>query len=327
MPDTTPSPFSLWLEEALTGWILPVAALGLAGASWGLYALGLLPDGLTGAALALVFSAAMALLMVRAALAPAVDRPTRVATVTLAVAAAGLCLVGALGAVLPGAPLAEGELAGTGAVLPLPPSLSGRVRLLVHAPLPPGGTPEVEFRLSGGAEPMSGHVERTVSQGRAGRSRTNVTHDHNEVYVHGAVAPGATLTLDRLSGQVAGPLHVAVVGATLPPAALWLLSLVIAAGAALVDARIRKGNVGALAGMAVAYGLLVGLNATPATAVGTSLGAILLGGLAGALGGGLLAMLARLTPFGARGSPAPAATSTGAGREAGAGGGRRGTLA
>jgi hypothetical protein len=218
--------------------------------------------------------------------------------VALAVAAGALCLWPAVTAVLPGRPDAEADLAARGDALPLPPGFSGRVRVLVHAPLPPGGTPEVEFRLDAGAGAMSGHVERTVSYGRAGRSgRTAVTHDRNETWVHGVVAPGAPLTLQSLTGPVAGPLHVSVMAEPIPPAVMWLLALLVVAGAAVLEVRLRKGNAAALAGMAVAYGLLVAHNATPAAAVGTSLGAVLLGGLGGALGGGVLAMLAKLGPW------------------------------
>jgi len=299
MPDLAPpSAFSLRLEEALTGWILPLGALALAGAAWGLYVLGFLPDGPAAAALAVVVGVALALFMIRPSLAASVSRATRAAAVALALAAGALCVWLAVGAVLPGRPDAEGDVAARGDALPLPPGLSGPVRVLVHAPLPPGGTPEVQFRLDGGAGVMSGHVERTVSYGRAGRSgRTAVTHDRNETWVHGRVAGGAPLTLQYIGGQVAGPLHVSVVAEAIPPAVAWLLAALVVAGAAVLETRLRKGNSAALAGMAVAYGLLVADNATPATAVGTSLGAVLLGGLGGALAGGTLAMLAKLGPW------------------------------
>jgi hypothetical protein len=295
---TPPSSFSLWLEEALTGWILPVAALALAAAAWALYAVGLLPEAPAGAAVAAVVALAAALFTLRQALAPAVGAATRAAALALALGVASVSAWPAWSAVLPGAPLAEGQLARTGAALALPAGLAGPVRLLVHAPLPPGGTPVVEFRMAGGAAPMEGHVERTVSFARAGRGgRAAVTRDHNETWVHGAVAGGASLTLERLSGEVAGPIHVSVHRQVLPPAGLWVAALLLVAAAAVLDRRLGKGSLAAVAGMAAAFGLLVGLNATPETAVGTSLGAVLLGGLGGALAGGLAAALARLLPI------------------------------
>jgi hypothetical protein len=142
-------------------------------------------------------------------------------------------------------------------------------------------------------------VERTVSYSRVGRgSRAAVAHDHNEVWVHGALGPGTTgLVLDRIDGPIAGPLLVSVHGEWLSPLLLWAVSLLLLALAAIWEVRLRGGHFAALAGMALAYGLLVHGNATPNAAVGTSLGSILLGALGGALGGGLLAMLARLGPW------------------------------
>jgi len=296
---TPPTSYSLWLEEALTGWILPLVALALAGASWAAYVLGFLPEGPTAAVLALVVSLLVALLMARPALSAAVDPLTRGLTLAAAALAALLCAGEAIGATWPGAPLAAGALAQAGDALPLPAGLSGRVKLLIHAPLPPGGTPQADFRIGGGAAPLSGHVERTVSMVRVGRgSRASVAHDLNETWVHGAVQAGTSaLTLERLSGQVAGPLEVSLHRELLPPVAAWILAGLALALAAVADTRLRRGSVAALAGMALGYGFLVAGYATPSQAVGTSLGAVLLGGLAGALAGGLAAGLAGFGPW------------------------------
>jgi hypothetical protein len=313
-PPTSPAPFTLWLEEALSGWILPVAGLVAAAGAFGLYYLGLLPEGASAALLAALVGLLLALLMIRPVLSPAVDATGRGVTLLLALGAALLCALPAISAVLPGRPLAEGSLAAKGDQLQLPAGTSGRVRLLVHAPLPPGGTPVVDFRLTGAAEPLTGQVERTVSYSRVGRgSRAAVAHDHNEVWVHGTLAAGATaLTLDRVDGPLAGPLQVAVHSEWIPPLALWLAALALVALAAIWEVRLGKGSLGPLAGMAACYGLLVALNATPAAAIGTSLGAILLGALGGALAGGLLGAIARLGPW----KPAEPARAKGAVRKA-----------
>jgi hypothetical protein len=311
-----PSTFSLWLEEALTGWILPLTGLALAGGAWGLYVLGLLPEGPAAAALAVLVAVLVALMMVRPALAGSVDPLTRGLTLGAAGLSALLCAGGALGAAWPGAPLVEGELSRSGDALALPAGLSGRIQVLVHAALPPGGTPQADFRLLGTDAPLTGHVERTVSTVRVGRGgRANVAHDLNETWAHGALKPGATaLTLERLTGQVVGPLHVAVHRDLLPPFLLWALAAVALALAAVAESRLGKGSVAPLSGMALAYGLLVATNATPSQAVGTSLGAILLGGLGGALVGGLAAMLARLGPW--RTDPAVVAAARSRARKA-----------
>jgi hypothetical protein len=301
-PPRSVSPASHRLQALLGRRAFPIAALGAIAVAAALPLAGLLPDGPAAALLAVLVAMALALFMIRPALDGAVDPTTRGVALLIAAAAGLLCAVPAVTSVAPGRPVAQGEMTRVGDRLELPAGAlgtGGRLRLLVHAPLPPGGTPVVEFRLTGGGPPLSGQVERTVSYSRVGRgSRAAVAHDHNEVWVHGTLGAGATaLTLDRIDGAVAGPLQVAVHGEWISPLALWVLSLLVLVLAAIWEARLRGGHFAALAGMALAYGLLVYGNATPHAAIGTSLGAILLGALGGALAGGLLAMLARHGPW------------------------------
>ena len=295
----TASPFSLWLEDLLGSRALPVAVLVAVAIAAALYLTGWLAEGPAAALLAVLVAAALVLYMIRPALAASVDPVTRGGALLISLAAGLLAAFSAVTSVVPGTPAAQGELGRVGDRLELPAGAFGptsRLRLLVHAPLPPGGTPVVDFRLTGGASPLEGQVERTVSYSRVGRgSRAAVAHDHNEIWVHGALGPGATaLTLDRLDGAVAGPLQVSVHGEWLSPLALWLISLGVLVVAALWEVRLRGSHLAALTGMALAYGLLVYGNATPSAAVGTSVGAILLGALAGSLAGGMLAMMGRL---------------------------------
>ena len=301
-PPRPVSPLSRWLQDVLGGRAFPAAALGAIAVAAALSFAGLLQDGPAAALLAVLVATSLALFMIRPALAGSVDPTTRGVALLIAVAAGLLCAVPAITSVVPGRPVAEGEVSRVGDRLELPAGAlgtGGGLRLLVHAPLPPGGTPVVEFRFTAGAAPLSGTVERTVSYSRVGRgSRAAVAHDHNEVWVHGALGAGATaLTLDRIDGPLAGPLQVAVHGELISPLALWVVSLLVLVLAAIWEARLRGSHLAALAGMALAYGLLVYGNATPHAAIGTSLGAILLGALGGALAGGLLAMLARLGPW------------------------------
>ncbi len=295
-------PLSSWLEELLSSSALPVAGFGTLVVAAALYLTGLISEGAAAALLALLVATALALFMIRPALAGSIDPTTRGVAVLIALAAGLLCAVSAVSSVAPGTPLVQGEVQRVGDRVELPAGALGAasgLRLLVHAPLPSGGTPVVEFRFTGGATPLSGQVERTVSYSRVGRGgRAAVAHDHNEVWVHGALGAGATaLTLERIDGLVAGPLAVSVYGEWISPLVLWLVSLAVLALAAVWEARLHGKHFAALAGMALAYGLLVNGNATPSAAIGTSLGAILLGALGGALAGGLLAMLARLLPW------------------------------
>jgi hypothetical protein len=301
-PPRPVSPFLSRLGEFLSSRALPAGAFGALAIAAALYLTGLISEGSAAALLALLVATALALFMIRPALSGSVDPTTRGVAVLIALAAGLLCAVSAVSSVTPGRPVVQGEVNRAGDRVELPAGAlgpAGRLRLLVHAPLPPGGTPVVDFRFSAGAEPLSGRVERTVSYSRVGRgSRAAVAHDHNEVWVHGALGASATaLTLDRIDGPIAGPLVVSVHGEWISPLALWLVSLAVLVLAAFWEARLRGSHFAALAGMALTYGLLVYGNATPEAAIGTSLGAILLGALGGALAGGLLAMLARLVSW------------------------------
>lgn len=293
MPEPhAPSSFSLWLEEALTGWLLPVAGLVLLGAAGALYFAGLLPEGVTAAVMVTLVTLAAAAMVLRAAV---TGRSDRGAQVLSALAAAGVLAAGvpALTAVSPGSPLAEGDLAARGDAVPLPASLAGRVRLLVRATLPVAGTPALTFTIGGTTPPAQGHLERTFSYARVGRGgRTAVAHDHSTVYLETRLS-GQALTLEQLSGEPVGALHVAVYRDWLPLAAHVALALAVLVLAALAEARLRRGGAAALAGMALAFGILVAENATPASAVGTTFGSILLGGLVGALAGGIAGVVAK----------------------------------
>jgi hypothetical protein len=299
-----------WLDALLSSRALIAGAVVAIAFVAGLSFIGLLAEGTAAALLAILVPVSLALQMVRPALPGAIDPPTRGVALLIVLATALLAALPALTAVAPGQPVAKGEVTRAGDRLELPPGALGassRLRLLVHAPLPPGGTPQVAFRFTAGAAPLSGEVERTDSYARVGRgNRAAVAHDHNEVWVHGALGPGATgLTLERIDGPLAGPLQVEVHVEWFSPLALVLSSLLVLVAAAIWEARLGGGHFAALSGMALAYGLLVGGNATPNAALGPSLGAVLLGALAGALAGGLLAMLARLGPWARPAVPEP----------------------
>jgi hypothetical protein len=113
------------------------------------------------------------------------------------------------------------------------------------------------------------------------------------MFLEARLAPARTLRLDRLSGEPVGALHVAVFPEPVPTWLFVAMALVIAIGGAIADARLRKGNAAAVTAMALAFGLIVTENATPASAIGTTFGAILLGAISGAIAGVVLAAIAR----------------------------------
>ncbi len=291
----TPTRFALGLEDFLSGWIVPGAAVAAAAVAAVLYLAGALSESATAAIAVLLVAALAALLMARHAIAGR-DPAGRLLALLAAAATAALVAIPAIGTVLPGAPLVEGTLGAVGDQLPLPPGLSGAVRVLVRAQLPPQGTPRVSFRIGGGRPPVEGQVERTLTPARVGRGgRTMVAHERSSEWLETALpAGGGALRLEKLQGEAAGPLAVEVFHDPIPGVWLWLLSAAVILVAAAADARIGgKDHAGAIAGMALVFGILVTDNATPQAAIPTVLGGLLLGAMGGAAAGWVAGLVAR----------------------------------
>ena len=308
MVEKAPSSFSLWLDEALSGWIIPVAALAAVASVGGLYLTGLASEYATATLIVLAVGIGVALYLVR----PALDPRRAPATRAVAAAAAALTLVAtvlpALRTVNPGDPLLTGEAQSVGDTIPVPAGVSGPVRLLVFGRLAERGEPSVAFTLGGTQEPVEGRLERTYGYARVGRGgRARVAHDHTADF-YPARIPGGTraLELRRLQGQLAGPLHVEAFREPIPLAGgPWVLAGLALLAASFADARLGlRNNLAVAAGMAVAFGLLVTYNATPAAAVGPSVGGIILGALCGSLAGWIVgALVRRLVPPAPRRAP------------------------
>jgi hypothetical protein len=295
MPDPySQSSFALWLDEALSGIVLPMLAIVALAATGGMYLVGVATEGATAAVIIALVSIAAAAAVLRPALTGRPDPVGHGLTLAAAVGTLLLAAVPALATVHPGLPLVEGDLGTRGDALQLPSGIPARARLLVHANLPAAGVPTATFVLAGPNPPVQGHLERTISYARVGRGgRAAVPHDHSSAFLEAHLGDAPAIVLERLGGETAGPLHVAVYRDLLPRAAHVVLALVVLAFAAVGGARLRRGSGAAFAGMALAFGLLVAENATPDAAVGTSLGAVLLGGFAGAVAGAIAAWIAR----------------------------------
>ena len=304
MPDQPriPSELALWLEDALKSWVVQVAALGVVAAVAALYLLGRLSEPVTGAFVAVAAPLLGAGLAARPALSAGRNVPGR-ALAAVAAAAAFLLAAGpSLATIVPGEALFGGELMAQGAALPIPPGVSGRVRVLVSGHL--GADPEVSFRVTGTEPALDGRLERSWSTARVGRGgRARVAHDHLADWYEATIPPGTTaLRLERLQGKPGAPLALAVHREWAPR---WLLlaamGLALAAAVA-ADARLGSRNdVAVPVAMMLAFGLLVDNNATPLSAVGPAMGGVLLGAMLGALAGALASFVGRrLLPAGRR---------------------------
>jgi len=289
-----PTEFTLWLEEALTGWIVPVAGLAAILLVGGLYALDVASEEATAALDVAAVALGTALFIVKSALAG--RGVPRVLALAAAAATALAVLLPALPTVWPSRTLFEGELAAVGDRIALPSDAAGKVRLLVAGRLREAGEPSASYELGGADPAVAGRLERTYRQVRVGRGgRARVASDHTADWYDATLPAGAQeLTLRRLSGQLGGKLLVSGHRPLLPAPWPWVISLLALALAALAEARLgRKNAVAVPGGMALTFGLLVTANATPYTAVGPVLGAVALGAIVGSLVGWVFGIVAR----------------------------------
>jgi hypothetical protein len=305
MADRAPSNFSLWLDEALSGWILPVVGIALIAVVGLLYLAGVATEEVTASLVVAVVALGMAAYLAR----PALDARRDGGTRALAAAAAAVTLVAtawpALRTVNPGAPIFSGDLGQVDDTLALPAGVAGPVRLLVSGKLAERGEPSLGFTITGTREPVEGKLERTFGYARVGRGgRARVARDHTADFYDAYIPAGTTaLKLDRVTGQLGSRLFVSGYRDPLPlPWGPWVAAAAAVVLAGVAEARLgRKSDLSVAAGMAVAFGLLVTFNATPAAAVGPAVGGVVLGALTGALGGWMVGILARqLVPPAAR---------------------------
>ncbi|MBI5069021.1 MAG: hypothetical protein HZB56_12350 [Deltaproteobacteria bacterium] len=297
-----PSTAALQLDELLSGGKLLVAALAILVAAGALYLFGLLGEEATAGAGVVAVTLAAATLMLRGA--PVAAPGPRTFAVVAALATVAAVLLAALPTVVPGRPLAEGELGQAGEKLALPAGAHGRVRLLVSGRLPEGGETSVTYAISGPQPEVDGKVERVFRQVRVGRGgRGRAATDHNADW-YDAEVPAATaeLTLRKVNGQLGSRLHVGVYRPLLPSPYPWVAAVLALGLAAAAEARLgRRNGVAVPAGMALAFGLLVTYNATPVAAVGQVGGGVILGAIAGSVVGWLAGLAARKLL--ARGAP------------------------
>jgi hypothetical protein len=294
---TGPSSFSLWLEEALTGWLLPVAALVVVAATGILYYAGFVSEAAAGGLVCLAAPLVAAALMLRPLVESGRDRAGKALVAAAASATLLASAVPALRSVVPGEPLFRGDVGVVGETIPVPAGVQGRVRVLVHGKLGEGGEPSVSFAFAGSEPAIEGRLERTFGYARVGRGgRARVAHDHTADWFEGKLPPGAAaLRLARLQGQLGGRLEVAVYRQWLPRAWLWAVAVVTLLLAAFADARFGlKGNTAVPSGMALAFGLLVAYNASPFAAAGPAVGGVVLGAMLGALAGAIAGVLGRM---------------------------------
>ncbi len=299
---SAPSSNRLWLEEALGGWILPVAAIAVVGGLALLYVLDILPERLAGLLMALAIVGTTSAVLLRDLRRAARSRAASLAALGLTVATLAVALAPIVTALTPGAPLATGELHSEGDSVPVPHEAAGHVRLWFHGAIAGHGASIVDFDVAGTAQPTRGRIERTVGRTRVGRrGSATVEHEHNSEIVS-AELPKATeqLTLRRLHGPLTGALEVRVYRDTWPlPYEIAVALLVLLAVAALAARTGANISAVALAGIPLAFGIATYVFATPEEVVKPQIAALVVGAIGGAIAGAIAGwLLAKVVPHG-----------------------------
>jgi hypothetical protein len=256
-----------------------------------LYYLAVLGEAVAGLLLATVVAGLVSVTTTRALL-DAVRAPVaRAATIALGLVTFALTVAPVLDSVLPGSAVAQGELREPGDSVSLPEDAAGPVRIWLHGAIGGNGPSAVDVELSAETSIVEGHLERTTRQARVGRrGRATVTNERNSDLLSATLDAGSRkLTLTRVKGPLAGSLHVRLFHDPWPlPLDALVGCLVLLAVAALGARAGARSTPASIAGIGLAFGAAAYLWATPDNAVRPEIGALVVGGLLGALAGGVV---------------------------------------
>jgi hypothetical protein len=285
---------ALWYEEhlrgkfSLVGIFVVFVALAIA------YFVGLLPEHLAGMALALMLILVCCGYAGFALLHASRSNLEGALALGLAVLGAVVALGPVVSTLMPGKPVAHGTLSAPGDSLPLPPQVR-HIRVLMHAEFGGASASTVDVTLDAGAGGMSGHLERSVSHGRIGRrGQGTMVDEHNSVFMDGDVGGSHVLKLADVKGNAGGGLEVNVFSQWFPFTLLCVAAGLLALFGAGLAGRFGLGAPPAAAlGAALVFGIMVYRMATPDTAVRSEVGALMIAGLLGTVGGGTLGWMGR----------------------------------
>lgn len=271
--------FLLWLEDAVPGWILPVAAIVVALGVFLLSALGVLAEETTAALVVVAFGAGLSYALVLPAVRTS-GRGVRALTIAAAVAVLGLVSYAFVVAVHPGAPVASATLSADRRTLALP--APGTYRLVVSGRLQAAGEVRGEYVLRAGGRELRGAIDRAYVRRTARRASVNVSQEHTANAHEVTVASPPEVLFERTGPELRGEIAVSAHRA-LPP---WALFTAIAAAvllSAAVDALTWAKGRCALAGIAAGAFTLILRTVTPDRVAAPTFWAALLAAAIGAL--------------------------------------------
>jgi hypothetical protein len=316
------SPFMIWLEEAWEGWIRPLGAILLLAIAYLLYRFDLVGERTAGviAVLAVVLGAIGSGVLPAWPLTRAPWQRAMLATAALTALVA--TLYPTLRMALPGAMLADGTLTAEQATATLTTGQSGPYELTVSGHFKDAGRSDAEASYtikgtdnSGNSDEVSGAINRKMVTIRSRKGSSSSLHERNESthampHLRG---PQVTLTADANFDQLDGGLKVELRHGGLPAVVFIVLGALALVMALVLDTRLvelkskKKSYLTTCIAIAFLFALHYPDEATPHSlvrpAVSSFLLALIVGGLAGWLAGGIARAL--FGPKVKKAAPAP----------------------
>lgn len=291
-----PTTYELWYADNIEGRALPIVGLIGAVLFGTAYFFGWMPERWAGLIIATVVvlggagAAAVALL---GAQPPKMLRNAAIAVLALATIAAAIPIINTL---IPGSPIARGELVAPGQSLDLPKGLSGSIRIFVHGELQGTGAANARVALELGGQELVGHLSRTEQTFRTGRRGTGKSlQDHTSEFLSTYVPANASkLSLREVHGALIGGVHVDVYREWLSFRAALVIDVLLLCAIAFIAGKLGvTGFAAGAVGVTMLFGLMIFRLATPDAVVRPEIGAFVIALVGGMIAGGLLTYLSR----------------------------------
>ncbi|MCA9520077.1 MAG: hypothetical protein KC609_03860 [Myxococcales bacterium] len=291
-----PSTYEIWYADNIEGRALPIVGVILAILFVVAYFFGWLPERFAGLIIAAVVVLGGAGAAAIALLGKDPPKNLRNAAIAVVLVAGIVAAIPIFSTLVPGSPVARGELLAPGQSLELPKGLSGPIRIFLHGELQGTGPANARITFDIGSSRVIGKLSRTEQRFRTGRRGTGTSlQDHTSEYLSASVPPDAhTLALRDVHGALIGGVHVDVYSELVSFRTAVVLDAVFLLAVAFIAGKLgATGFAAGSVGVAMIFGLLIYRLATPDSVVRPEIGAFVIALVAGMLVGGLLTYLTR----------------------------------
>jgi hypothetical protein len=305
------SRFTLWFEEAWEGWLKSVSVILLCAVGYLVYKFDLISEGRAGM-IAVVAIVAGSILLSTGVAWPRVQEKTpalRAGFLFMCVLWAAAAGYPSLRNVSPPAPVGEATLTAQAPSAKVKTPITGPYEMVVSGQLKPGGGEvdvgyDIKAEGGGGSDEVSGEITRktvSIRVGRRGSTQSSVKEVNEQAHRLPHVRGNeVSITADGLDDQqLQGGVLVELRPAGLEPMIFWVLGAVAFLLALFFDVKLfdPKAKEKTFLAVAVAITMVFSIRfpmvVTPHSLVRPAVDALILGVLAGGLGGWLLTLIAR----------------------------------